>query len=135
MLIMMDLHIILYMSTMREDYSDERMEILLEEFTRDNKKNNITGFMLYYERNIIQCIEGRKEDIYRLYDNIENDPRHFLIIKLMDERISKRNFIDWDLAFKKITYEQFESFSLNKLTSNKKVRVFFKQFLTSFSNN
>ena len=134
-----DLHTILYISTMKIDYSNDSIKKLLEIFTSNNKKNNISGLMLYYERNIIQCIEGSKEDVYRLYNNVENDQRHFNIIKVIDEQISKRNFINWDLAFKEISYDEFQKFSLTKLTkfisnnnNNKKILIFFKQFLESF---
>lgn len=130
-----NLHTILYISTMRIDYSEESMNKLLEIFTNNNRKNGISGLMLYHERNIIQCIEGTKEDLYKLYNNIKNDKRHFNLIKLMDEQITRRNFTDWDLAFKEISYSEFQKFSLMKLTSNnnnKKILIFFKQYLDSF---
>ena len=129
-----NLYTILYISTINKDYAD-RLPDILTKFREMNSKNNITGLILYYDGNIIQCIEGIKENVHCLYNNICNDPRHFNIIKLIDEKITARNFLDWDLGFKEITYKEFLKFSLDKLVSaydNKKIKIFFQQFLNSF---
>lgn len=69
------------------------------------------------------------------------------ILKIIDEKIIKRNFIDWDLNFKELSYTEFLKVSLDKLTlldisryhttsddlCNKKIKLFFKQFLDSFT--
>jgi len=134
-----DLHCILYISTMEIDYS-KNIKSMLKLFQKNNKENNISGLMLYCESNIIQYIEGDKKDLYSLYNKIENDNRHYNIIKIMDERIIKRNFVNWELGFKELSYIEFKNFSLDQLIlinnnfdlNQKKIKIFFKQFLSSF---
>lgn len=130
-----DLYCILYISTMKRHHTKEEIQGMLKLFQENNKKNNISGLMLYYEKNVIQYIEGNKEDLYRLYNNIENDKRHYHVIKIIDKEINKRNFIDWNLGYKELTYNEFIKFSLNNLEfiDNKKIFIFFKQFLDSFT--
>lgn len=135
-----DLYCILYISTMKEDYSKEQIIDMLKLFQEKNNKNGISGLMLYHEKNVIQYLEGDKEDLYRLYNNIENDCRHYHIIKIMDEKITKRNFVNWDLGFKELSFNEFLKFSLDKLLftntntniNRKKIKLFFKQFIDSF---
>lgn len=134
MSIVKDLHCVLYISTMEVEYSKDDIKDMLKLFQERNKKNNISGLMLNYEKNIIQYIEGNKEDVYRLYNNIKNDIRHYNIIKVIDETITSRNFVDWEMGFQELSYNEFVSFSLDKLKSdNKKVNIFFEQFLISFA--
>lgn len=142
-----DLYCILYISTMKIDYSKENIEEMLKLFKENNKNNNISGLMLYNERNVIQYIEGNNEELYRLYNNIENDRRHYNIIKIIDEKIIKRNFLNWGMNFKELSYNEFVKVSLDKLTlldiskyhtkpdhlCNKKIKIFFEQFLDSFT--
>lgn len=129
-----DLHCVLYISSMEVEYSKDDIKSMLKLFQERNKTNNISGLMLYYERNIIQYIEGSKQDVYKLYNNIKNDIRHYNIIKMVDESISSRNFIDWDMGFKELSYDEFIRFSVDKLNfDNNKIKVFFEQFIESFA--
>lgn len=47
-----DLHCILYISTMKIEYSKEEIKSMLKLFKENNKKNGISGLMLYNERNV-----------------------------------------------------------------------------------
>jgi len=132
-----DLYCILYVSTSKINCIKDELEL----FQQKNRKNNISGLMLYYEGNIIQYIEGNKKELYNLYNKIKIDSRHHNIIKVMDEKIIKRNFVSWDMGFKELSYIEFKNFSLDKLMSinnnfdigNKKVNILFVQFIESFS--
>jgi len=142
-----DLYCILYISTMKIEYSKEEIKEMLKLFQERNNENRISGLMLYHDRNVIQYIEGNKEELYKIYNNIENDRRHYNVIKIINEKIIKRNFIEWDMNFKEISYNEFVKVSLDKLTllditryntnrdnlCNKKIKLFFKQFLDSFT--
>lgn len=130
-----DLHSILYISNMEKEYSKKETIDMLKLFRQGNKKNNISGLMLYYERNIIQYIEGNKKDVYKLYNSIRKDIRHYNIIKVMDECITDRLFRNWDMNFKELSHNEFIECSLDKLKlDNRKVSIFFKQFLGSLNN-
>jgi len=134
-----DLYCILYISTMKINCIKDELAL----FQQKNKKNNISGLMLYCENNIIQYIEGNKKELYNLYNKIKTDSRHYNIIKVMDEKIIKRNFVAWDMGFKELSYIEFKNFSLDKLMSidndfdlnHKKINIFFRQFLDSFISN
>jgi len=128
-----DLHCLLYVSRMKKEYSKEDLKDMLNRFRENNKTYNISGLMLYYDGNIIQYIEGDKKNVYILYNNIKNDIKHYNITKVVDESITRRNFVDWDMGFKEIDKNQFMDFSLHKLKlNNKRINTFFEQFLITF---
>lgn len=143
-----ELYTILYISTMKTEYSKEGIEDMLKKYRKNNSKNNISGLMLYYEKNIIQCIEGHKQDVDKLYTFIKSDKRHYNVIKVFDEKICTRYFKNWDMGFKylncdkdfkSLSYDEFKKESLDKLEFDslhqKKIKVFFKQFLDSFGQH
>lgn len=96
------LHSILYVSVTNKDYSDKELDKLLVEFRTNNKVHDITGVMLYYNRNVIQYIEGISEKIYILFNNLIKDNRHYNVIKLHSETISTRKFPEWDMGYKRV---------------------------------
>jgi len=128
-----DLYCILYISRMKKENSKEYIKEMLKLFREKNRENNISGLMLYYEGNIIQYIEGNKKELYSLYNNINNDPSHYNITKVIDESIINRNFMNWDMCFKELNHDEFVKLSLDKLKlNNKRINTFFEQFLITF---
>jgi hypothetical protein len=98
----MMLQSILYVSVTNKDYSDKEIDKLLVQFRTNNKVHDITGMMLYYNRNVIQYIEGPHEKIYILFNNIVKDDRHYHVIKLHSESLENRQFPNWDMGYKRV---------------------------------
>lgn len=95
---------LLYLSTATPLISTEDILDILKTARAFNKKNNITGLLLYHEGAFLQVIEGEKEVIHKLfYDKICLDNRHKNITKLLDYEIEERSFSDWSMGFKQIS--------------------------------
>ncbi len=67
-----------------------------------NDKHNITGCLLFYNNQFLQIIEGNKEDITDLYNNIKKDKRHSSILLLSTGEKEERSFPNWSMAFKEL---------------------------------
>jgi hypothetical protein len=73
---------------------------ILEVSVRNNKKNNITGMMLYAEANIVQVLEGEKISVMGTFNRIMVDKRHVGIYVLYEREILERDFDAWSLGYK-----------------------------------
>lgn len=66
--------------------------------TFNNKKNEISGILIFFDEFIFQILEGPDEAVERLFeDEIKKDERHSNILKLEDHLIEEREFKDWGL--------------------------------------
>lgn len=101
---------ILYISSMHHEYSKSELNDLLTIFRESNQKHNVTGLMLYHDKNIIQYIEGDDQDINVLYSNINRDKRHKYIITLFKQYVTKRKFPDWKLGYQTCDKDNFINF-------------------------
>jgi len=64
--------------------------------------------LLYLEGKFIQVLEGRENEVRKLYGKICNDPRHKRVITVVEGNSPSRVFIDWSMGFKKLSYAGFE---------------------------
>jgi hypothetical protein len=101
------MHHIIYLSQVSTSLSEDELRSLLEKSRANNKWRNITGLLLYSERQFMQVLEGEEADVRRLYTDLAQDPRHTGLIKLADKAITQRSFSEWSMAFEAITPEKF----------------------------
>ncbi len=64
-----------------------------------NSKNNITGCLLYHNKEFLQILEGEKQVILDLMEKIKKDKRHSNILFLAQENKTERMFSNWSMAF------------------------------------
>jgi len=100
---------IVYVSTSTHDLSELELDDLLKGIRAKNKRNDITGLLLYNDGMFIQVIEGEIKRIIDLFDLVKSDSRHKNIVQILKEPIQKRSFPDWSMGFKRITNEDLES--------------------------
>lgn len=81
-----------YVSTAHLDLVDQEINDIMNQTEKFNKSSDITGILLYNERNFFQLIEGEKETINDLYNKITEDPRHHDIIKFLEKPVSRVPF-------------------------------------------
>ena len=105
----MSLFQLVYVSTMVTD-SPADLPTILDASIRNNKRNNITGMLLYAEGNVIQAIEGEKNDVLATYTAIRDDIRHHGIYILIEKSISSRKFASWSMGFRQITKADLDNF-------------------------
>jgi len=71
---------------------------ILSVSSKHNKNNNITGVLVYGRSYFIQCLEGNKEQVEKLYKKIILDQRHEHIELISKEEIQERYFNNWRLS-------------------------------------
>jgi hypothetical protein len=74
------------------------LERLLIRARARNVRESITGVLLYYNGSFLQCIEGPKESLRRVYNAICADPLHHKISELVREPIARREYQEWSMA-------------------------------------
>lgn len=93
---------LVYVSSAVTAFSDEALLSLLEKSRHNNVQRQITGFLLYSEGNIIQLLEGSKQQVEMLFRIIKADARHDGIIVLYQGYSDTREFADWRMGFKQL---------------------------------
>jgi hypothetical protein len=65
----------------------------------NNQKYNITGLLIYKNKQFAQVIEGDEDAIERIWSKIQRDTRHTDIQLLSKEPIIHRSFTKWSMLF------------------------------------
>ncbi|WP_108801876.1 BLUF domain-containing protein [Aquimarina sp. Aq107] len=92
------LHTISYVSTSKK-LSDFQINELLYISKLKNDELNITGILMHSDQNFFQIIEGEKPIILNLYRKIEEDLRHFNLIKIFDRPIHTPSFKSFQSSY------------------------------------
>lgn len=100
---------IVYLSISKRELSEKELADFLTDIRKKNKMKKVTGLLLYNEGTFIQVIEGERESIQDLFENVINDQRHTNIVKLLEEEIVSRSFPDWSMGFKIISNKEIEN--------------------------
>ncbi len=95
----MSLHQIVYISSATSALSADELSEMLRFFRENNARTDITGIMLYSDRRIMQCLEGPEKALRALFGRIRKDPRHCLVMPLIDGPAMGRQFSAWSMAF------------------------------------
>ena len=107
-------HELIYTSCATREMSGSDLSELLVRSREKNARLNITGLLIYGNREFAQLLEGDKNDIFHLYNTIVEDDRHQQVHLLWDGEIKKRSFTDWSMAFlniKDIDLTNLEAYS------------------------
>jgi hypothetical protein len=81
---------------------------ILEVSVRKNKRNDITGMMLYAEGNIVQVLEGETLAVADTFSRILVDMRHSGIFVLYEREIAERDFGSWSMGYKALVKADIE---------------------------
>lgn len=105
------MYFLAYLSNSSPKITEDDLINILIESRRRNIGKAITGMLLYIEGNIIQVIEGVEHDVIQLFSKIEQDNRHYGIVKIAEGEIDKRNFEGWAMGFKSTSFDELENFT------------------------
>lgn len=87
---------IVYVSTAANPAERATQAESIAEYSRvSGMKTKITGLMVVQDNYFFQALEGEKRAILRLFDKIQQDPRHTNITLLLMEDIATRSFVSW----------------------------------------
>lgn len=100
---------LLYCSSASQDLTLDDITEILNTSRKLNSEREITGCLLYFDKQFIQIIEGEKKPVRQLYANIEKDIRHENVILLKENEKEERFFNHWSMAFKELSLGDMEN--------------------------
>ncbi|WP_378187000.1 BLUF domain-containing protein [Aquimarina sp. W85] len=90
-----------YYSKVSDKFTKSDFTSLLKTSITNNEKLGVSGCLVYHKNYFFQLLEGTRTAIDKIYQKIENDPRHTNVILLYQGFKSGRTFEKWSLAFVK----------------------------------
>lgn len=97
------LHSLIYTSRAVRPFSTEDLDQLLLRSRANNRRNGITGMLVYLGGAFMQVLEGPEEAVAKLFsDKVSKDKRHTLVEVITKGPIPERKFGDWMMAFKNL---------------------------------
>ncbi len=111
--------------------SDIDLQQLLVDARENNKKENITGQLLYKDQHFIQLLEGEEEIVERMFKKICKDPRHIKVKRISNMDVALRSHNNWSMGFKNLdkTNDQIlEGFDPSKLSDGNLVYRLLRHF-------
>ena len=88
-----------YSSRATQDISEEVISGILTTSRERNKAIGVTGCLVFHKFSFIQIIEGEKNHIKSLFEDIRRDKRHSDVTLLWEGKNNGRNFSDWYMAY------------------------------------
>ncbi|WP_157941294.1 MULTISPECIES: BLUF domain-containing protein [Arenibacter] len=88
-----------YSSKASQEITEEVNASILETARNRNKTLGITGCLVFHKFAFVQIIEGDKNRIKSLFDEIRVDKRHYDVKVLWEGNNEERNFSDWNMAY------------------------------------
>ena len=70
------MYYLIYSSKASDGMNETDLKQILAKAEEKNKKQNITGLLVYFNGTFIQMLEGKKEDVLETFERIEDDDRH-----------------------------------------------------------
>lgn len=89
---------LIYLSKQNQDFTEQQIDDLVSESEHANQNNDITGFIAYKDQQFVQYIEGEENKILTLFNIIQRDPRHSVLIS-KTVNIEHRKFNSWNMNF------------------------------------
>ena len=90
---------ICYISNASERLTDHDIETLLLDAKVFNNNNNISGILIYSDFTFFQVIEGEYNTIKSLFERIEQDFRHYNILKILEIKSEKKEYHKYNTNF------------------------------------
>ena len=88
----------LYASRIADTTDEDARQDILEKSRKNNPERGITGLLCYGQDVFIQVLEGGRDEVCSLYNEIVQDNRHSHIRMLIYEEISERQFGSWKMG-------------------------------------
>lgn len=101
------LHHLVYHSTATAPLTEAGLEAILIQSRAWNTDHALTGVLLHSQHQLLQVLEGPKDEVHALFARIARDARHTVATKLADGPISQRHFGQWSMAFKAVNPAAF----------------------------
>ncbi|UKM66238.1 BLUF domain-containing protein [Flavobacteriaceae bacterium GSB9] len=90
---------ICYLSDSVKHESLENLKLLYLKASANNKKQNITGILIYKNNTFLQVLEGEVNAVDETFKKIKADKRHRNIFKVISSEVDERIFEDYNFGF------------------------------------
>ena len=87
---------LIYISAAEVPFTSNTLEALAHQATVSNTNRELTGVLVYRDRQFLQYLEGPGAALEIIYERIANDDRHYIQHRL-DIPVSRRRFTDWGM--------------------------------------
>lgn len=91
------MHQLVYISTATK-VADLEVDHILAQSRRNNRRDQITGLLLYNGQRFLQVLEGPEALVEITYERIRTDLRHRAPVLLSAKTVDERQFGQWDMA-------------------------------------
>lgn len=97
---------IIYASNATSPLQTDDLEELLDQAMRRNAAQDITGALVYSEGMFLQILEGDRQVLEDLMNQIRRDLRHERVTVLQEGEVPGRTFGQWAMAYVSATPQQ-----------------------------
>lgn len=101
------LHHLVYQSVATTFLDEPELGQILTQSRAWNSSHGLTGVLLFSEGDIMQVLEGSREEVEYIFARISRDARHANVVKLADGPIAQRQFEQWAMGFKAVQPEAY----------------------------
>lgn len=112
---------LVYSSIAKKEISEQEITDILYTARDFNSKNDITGCLVLHNNEFIQVLEGDKDKIKKLFENIEKDSRHYNVFLVNEGEKIERLFKNWSMV-----YYKFDQNDLDNIQR----KIFIENFIT-----
>ena len=104
-------------------FNEKNIKNILETSNINNKKNKVTGCLIYRQDLYLQFLEGPQKELEFTYNKILSDKRHTDIHKLSENSTKRRLFTNWAMRGDPLmtsmwTHKDIKDGKVKKLNSN-----------------
>ncbi|RYG33919.1 BLUF domain-containing protein [bacterium] len=89
----------IYVSAAKRPMTEDELARLLAVCRTNNRRDDITGILVYFEGSFMQVLEGPQESVRRMMEVVGGDPRHCQVTLLTEEPVEERSFPEWTMGF------------------------------------
>lgn len=90
---------LVYTSTITKGITDSDIKNILDVARKNNSLVDVTGLLLFNRNYFLQCLEGSRAQVNKIYHQILNDLRHENILLLDYSEVAEREFSDWSMGY------------------------------------
>jgi hypothetical protein len=88
-----------YISKATQDMGVLALMRLTDQAAQLNQKLGLSGVLFYENQHFGQTLEGSREEVIKIWEKIQRDPRHHQVRLLKLEEIKERSFPAWSMRF------------------------------------
>lgn len=89
----------IYASKMSAHVGERDIQEILDVARRNNQQHGLTGLLCFGSRQFLQCLEGPRDAVNKVYSSIIKDTRHTSIVLLSYLEVDDREFSEWQMGY------------------------------------